>query len=346
MTLKAEIVKEYITKYPDCKNAQLARIIYKKNKKVWPNEESAYSAVRRAKGQAGKHNRNHTADKSFYAPAGNPAPYDKLPEPLKSFKDWKAYKIQGKRILGLFDLHIPYYDKGALLKAVEYGKKRDVDTILLGGDFMDFYGISFWCKDPNKRKILNEIKDGLKVILFLRETFPKAKIVYKIGNHEERLKRYVQAKAPELIESEPKTVEIDPILADVKIVQSLPDIINSYNLGVDVVDDKRIVKVGKYLNIIHGHEFCGGISIPVNPARTLYLKGKEIALCGHFHQTSQHVVTTIGGKNISCWSVGCMCEIHPEYRPINEWNHGFAFIERDGDMFEVENKRIINDKIY
>jgi hypothetical protein len=341
MTLKAEIVKEYISKYPDCKNAQLARIIYKKNKKVWNNEETVRNAIRYHKGQHGDKHREAATDKTFYTEAGNPAHYDKLPEPLKSFKDWKEYQVEGKHILAMGDLHIPYYDKPAIIAMIESAKKRPIDTILIGGDFMDFYDVSFWCRDPNARKMLAEIRDGLKFLSFLRETFPKAGIVYKIGNHEERLKRYVRTKAPELIEGEQETGEF----ADIEIVSSFENIIKKGRLGVNVVDDKRIIKIGKYLHVVHGSEF-GGMSVPVNPARTLYNKGKEIALCFHFHQTSHHNEVSMSGQNISCWSVGSLCDLHPEYAPINKWNHGFCAIERDGDMFEVENKRIINGKVY
>ncbi len=338
MTVKADIVKEYIGKYPKCKNAQLARIIYKKNKKVWGNEESVRSLIRRHKGQCGE---QRISDKTFYSPAGSPANYDKLPEPLKSFKDWKDYQIDGENILGLFDVHIPYYDKPAIITTIEYAKKRPIDTILLGGDFMDFYDVSFWSRDPNARSLLGEIRDGLKFISFLRETWPKAGIVYKVGNHEERLERYVHTKAPELIESENETGDF----ADVEIVSNFENIIKQGKLGVNIVNDKRIVKVGKYLNIIHGSEF-GGMAVPVNPARSLYQKGKEIALCGHYHQTSNHNEKSLSGQIIACWSVGCLCDLHPKYAPINKWNSGFCIIDRNGDAFEVENKRIINGKIY
>ena len=40
---------------------------------------------------------------------------------------------------------------------------------------------------------------------------------------------------------------------------------------INIIKDKRIVKINS-LNVIHGHEYKGGISAPVNIARGLYLK--------------------------------------------------------------------------
>jgi hypothetical protein len=50
---------------------------------------------------------------------------------------------------------------------------------------------------------------------------------------------------------------------------------------------------------------------------------------------------------VACWTVGCLCELHPEYRPMNNWNNGFAIIEQLGEgEFLVDNKRVINGKVY
>ena len=117
-----------------------------------------------------------------------------------------------------------------------------------------------------------------------------------------------------------------------------------YNLVI--IGDKRIVKVGDHLNCVHGHEFGGGYRSPVNPARGLYNKGKEIALGAHHHQTSQHTAKTMTGDIISCWTLGCLCDLRPDYLPMNEWNHGFCMIYQDSGGFSLENYKIIKGKVY
>lgn len=120
----------------------------------------------------------------------------------------------------------------------------------------------------------------------------------------------------------------------------LENIIRSRAADIDYVGDKRIMKAGE-LNIIHGHEFSGGVFSPVNIARGLFLKAKVSCLQGHNHQTSEHTETNMNGKITTTWSVGCLSELHPAYMPLNRWNQGFAFVTvADDESFDVQNKRI------
>ena len=64
-------------------------------------------------------------------------------------------------------------------------------------------------------------------------------------------------------------------------------------------------------------------------------------IAGHRHQTSEHAFKTADNKHIHCWSLGCLCDMQPEYAVLNKWNHGFATIELYGKQFAVVNKRII-----
>jgi hypothetical protein len=51
---------------------------------------------------------------------------------------------------------------------------------------------------------------------------------------------------------------------------------------------------------------------------------------------------------MACFSIGCLCQLTPKYRPFayTKWNHGFAIVEIDGDgSFEVNNYRIIKGKV-
>jgi hypothetical protein len=117
-------------------------------------------------------------------------------------------------------------------------------------------------------------------------------------------------------------------------------------LEIKLTPDRKIVKFGK-LNCVHGHEFGNSIFESVNPARGLFLKGGECAISGHWHRTSHHSARTMVDNIVACWTVGCLCELHPEYRPMNNWNNGFAIIEQLGEgEFLVDNKRVINGKVY
>lgn len=258
--------------------------------------------------------------------------FKSIPKGLTHFEKWGAYVVDGKcRAAILSDLHIPYHDQTALLAALAHVQVCDPSVIVLNGDVADFYSVSFWEKDPRKRDFRAEV-DTVKVVLSqIRLAFPNARIIYKCGNHEERYERYMLVKAPELLDME--VTQIGQIL-------SLPE------FDIELVRDKRPIRLGK-LNVIHGHEFRFAIAGPVNPARGFFNKAKAHCIGGHLHQTSQHSEKNINQSVISTWSTGCLCDLHPDYAPINQWNHGFAMVDvtRTG-VFQVNNLRIVDGECY
>lgn len=255
-----------------------------------------------------------------------------MPESVLHFENWSLYEMKGPmRVLRMSDLHIPYHAKDAIEIAIRYGKDNGADTILLSGDVFDFYAISRWEKDPRKRNLGAEIESGRRFLGYLRSEFPDADIIFKEGNHEERWESYLRSKAPELLGLEEF---------------SWQGVYRLNDHGIDHVGDRRPIKLGKLMDI-HGHEYRFNISNPVNPARGLFLRGKVHAICGHFHQSSQHSEKRLDNHVISTWSTGCLCDLHPDYAPINNWNHGFVFAEigQNGE-FSVRNLRISHGKAY
>lgn len=324
VNLAREIIQKYGT-MPDgspTPTHKLSRLLYKENPLSFSGLEGARSAIRTARGANGKDHRAKTKDKSQYIQGLPLNPYS-LPKSDETI--YEPYLIDGKNILLLSDIHAPYHSIPALSAAIEWGKKRDIDTIVLNGDTLDFHLLSRFLKDPKKRDFNGELQIFAELIKAIRGQFPKANIVFKEGNHEERYNAFLYQKAGELAGVEEFNLE---------------SIIRKRAGDIEYVNEKRIMKAGD-LNIIHGHEFVQGIFNPVNVARGLFLRAKVSAIQGHSHQTSEHTETDMNGRITTTWSVGCLSELHPAYMPLNKWNHGFAFIEveDDGD-FQVHNKRI------
>lgn len=252
-----------------------------------------------------------------------------LPKPDKN--DYSKVVIKEKRIAILSDIHIPYYDEQALNATLFYLIDWKPDCILLNGDIIDCYHLSNFEKDKRARSFKYELDVLRNFFVELRSLFPKARIIYKIGNHEERYEKQLLQRLPELIELEYFHFE--------NVIEA-----NKYNISV--VANKRMIRAG-HLNIAHGHEFAKGFIMPVNVARGFYLKAKSNIIAGHHHRISEHTETDINGKTIGAWSTGCLCELNPRYMPINNWNHGFATVEiinSDGD-FRVKNHKIINGEV-
>lgn len=85
----------------------------------------------------------------------------------------------------------------------------------------------------------------------------------------------------------------------------------------------------------------------LSPAWGLFNKAKTSAICGHHHQTSENNERDLNGKMITTWSCGCLCELSPDYMPINRWNHGFAIVKIDHQIgwFKVDNYHIIDGEL-
>ena len=322
-----------IKKFPNAGALTLARKIYAANPEVFLNLEAARTRIRYLLGATGKVNRaarRRAGGEGMRARRKSGGrTFEALPPGLQYMDEWEPYVINAKKVLILADIHIPYHDLDALKCALDYGVACGCDHLLYLGDAMDFYSASFWEKDPRKRRFQEELNTWYKVAKVIQSAFPKA--TFKEGNHEERLWRYMARKAPELLDLE---------------VLSLPELLHLPGFVIEHVGDKRIVKLG-HLSCLHGHEWKYGISSPVNPARGYYLRAKATCIAGHLHQTSEHSEKDLHESIVTCWSLGCLCDMRADYARYNKWNHGFAVVTVDDDgEFEVDNKRIFDGRVF
>lgn len=333
---KADVARKYRSEYGmEMPTRKLARIMYNANNLLFTNTEDARAVLRAIEGKIGVKSTNGTKKTNAYPPR----PYNPYNLPESDEKEYLPYIIEGyKKVAGFFDIHCPYHSMEALTAAIKYCKKEKVDLVLLGGDFWDFYGLSRYLKDPKKRKIGEEIRTGIELLTVLQKEL-KCKIIYLYGNHCQRLQHFLWQKWGE-IEQLADLEEIKEITLENIVKRRAP------NLNIEFVGDKRIIKAND-LNVVHGHEFASSIMSPVNIARGLYLRAKANTICGHHHRSSEHTEMNINGKIVTTWSVGALCELHPEYMPINSWNHGFCIIslDADGESFKIHNKRIYKGEV-
>ena len=326
-----DVLETLIAKFPETPSLTLARKAFKDNPLLWNSVDTCRSAIRKLRGRSGEHNRKYNQTK-FSAPSfGGTNPFAEMPEPLETL-DFKPFIVEGVGRRGvLCDVHIPFHDMAAVKSSLKFCKDRDCDTIILDGDTLDFYAVSFWATDPRIRNFIKERDLGIQFLRHVRGMFPKARIIFKHGNHEDRLERYLMVKAPEIFGLE---------------CLELSNLYDFEDLGIEVVKDNRPIKVGK-LNVLHGHEYKFAIANPVNPARGLFLRAKAHALCGHFHRGSKHEENTVNSDTLACWSVGCLCDLHPKYCPLNNWAHGVACVEVDKDgSFNVHAPFMKDGRLY
>lgn len=236
---------------------------------------------------------------------------------------------QYKKALVINDIHSKFHDRMALEAAINHASKQNCDIVIINGDLFDFYQFSRFDKNNRIRSEFYTEREWVQdFLLLLQKTF--GKVIFKKGNHDIRREMHIQR-----------------ISADMPELQGLEDLADYAMFDgstVEVVEDYNIIEFGK-LNLIHGHEYQGGGGIHV--AYNRLNKAMDNVMSGHSHVTQSNMKKTITGKFYGSWAVGCLCSLSPRYNPQNNWNHGFAIVERDDDgEFVVDNRRIIDGKVF
>ena len=327
---KVTIAREYREKYGmEMPTLKLARIVYAENNLLFRDVEDARCRLRAIEGKTGKQG---NAIVTHPYPERPKNPY-KLPDSWGKSKDVFKLPILCNRIGFIGDTQIPFHDNKAIVAAVDYLKEKKVNTIFMNGDISDHYGISFYQKDPRKRKFVEEIEDVRTFLGWLRAEFPDASIYYNMNaNHELRWEKWLMVKAQEVFGMPEFELENILKLNEFKIIP---------------LKDYDHCMIGK-LPVFHGHTLFGRFGNQVSKAKTVFDKLKHGAIASHVHVTDEfNTKDHITGKMFTTWTVGCLMDLNIEYNPHgNQYNHGFAYIETDTEgNYRVENKRIFNGKV-
>jgi predicted phosphodiesterase len=331
---KSEIVRAACAKFKDLPSLTLARVLYKKHRRLFPSLEAARCAVTYRRGNRGNEHRKRVTNSPLVRPCSLAGFVWEFPK--SSAPSYAPVHLDTSRTLILSDIHIPFHDRAAIEAVIERSKTLNPNCILINGDLCDFFSISRFDKNPTESSLKKELDLTRQFLGWLRQTFPKARIVYKLGNHDEWFDKYLFRKAPELYGVTGVSLK-HLTTAKIDSVQGVKDI--------EWLDDQQKIMIGK-LNIYHGHELGkGSIAPPVNPARGLFMRTIECGLQGHLHKDSQHSETTANGKLITTWSTGCLCGLWPRYARVNKWTHSAAFVELNRGQFSVTPLRVLNGQL-
>jgi predicted phosphodiesterase len=332
MTERHRLAIEILKKNPESSKRRLAMMLHAKHSVVFKNVESARSAIREATGTSGARNRKQIKSRVVNNPRSGSKVYAL---PKSTAKAWEPHRTKAKCIAIFSDTHFPVHDPQAIEAAVKHVKQNfNPDCILLNGDIADSLEFGNWAKSPKAIQTENSLESIQGGLLYFRHQFPKAEMIYKFGNHEDRLERYCWQKAPELVGLEHLTWQglLTSRRKDKGGLESIKELESIIWVG-----EERPVITNGGLAIFHGHEFPRTQSN--NPARTAFLKTNTSVLVGHHHQTSSYVGMTWDKIEMPCYSVGCLCELHPRYARNNNFNLGHAVVETTKNSFEVHNFR-------
>lgn len=328
---KTDFTREYLKKYIELhkKNSNsfsknfIAKILAAEHPEIYKDKEDARYHIRSALKQAGTSGSVKKSEWLLEQWAFISEPIHELN--YKPFVVPKAYN----HALITADWHGLFYDRKAVDAAINYGLKKKCNCCIIDGDFLDCYQFSKFDKSNRiAERFWEEREWGIDILKLLQDCF--GYVIYKQGNHELRREKCIEqlpAKFSDLIE-----------------LSKYEDYLRFDGSNVQFVEDYNIVQFGK-LNIYHGHEMQGGGGIHV--AYNRLNKVFDHSLSAHSHVKQESSKTTITGEVFGSWTLGCLCNLHPRYNPINNWCHGVADVEIEDDgMFLVENKRIIDGRIF
>jgi len=188
-------------------------------------------------------------------------------------------------IVSLNDFHIPYHDEKAINIALQFVKYLHPHKIVLH-ELMDWYSLSRFDKDPNRKLDIKKNKDmAVGYLQKIRGMFPDIEIIMLQGNHDKRLVKYLRTKAEELNN-----------LDELKIQSLLK--LNELNIDyrIDYSFRNVLFKHGEVVRKYSGYT-----------ARAELDKEGVSGCSGHTHRLGAHFQTLRGGKYV--WlETGCLCD--------------------------------------
>jgi hypothetical protein len=300
---RRDIVEAALAEFQGKPKRTIAKWLSAKHPEEFPTVEDARKCVRYYTGSTGEHGRKAGAD--IKVDIRQPGTLT-IPKGIRQSK--RPYVVGPGSWLVCSDFHVPYHDEVAIEAMLRYAVDKGIEHLYLNGDIIDFYRLSRWDKDPRRRNTEFELAKHREVLGVIEPHFDRK--VYKIGNHEERLTKRMWQSNPELA-----------VLPRFDVAEVL-EVKDRY----EVVDSKRKAKFGRLWGF-HGHELPRGLTNPVNVARGVWLRVRDRAFTSHWHQPSSHVETSgVSKKVINTYSLGCLCDMTPEYAIVNNWAQGFAVV--------------------
>lgn len=238
----------------------------------------------------------------------------------------RTAKVASERCLVLSDIHIPYHDQSALAVALVFARAWQPTVIVLNGDILDAHEISSHPKDKhNVITFQDEVNETRQFLRCLRRDHRKARICYTMGNHENRIERYLTQHAPEL--SSVTTLALDELL-DLKA------------LGIEFVDSRCKVQIGPF-EIFHGSIIRKDAGNSVRGHMTR--RGGSVAM-GHTHRMG---IVARADRHGVHWGIenGHLSDPDPTWAHDPDWQQGFSCIEVGEGVVSIRQHHIHHGRL-
>ena len=194
------------------------------------------------------------------------------------------------------------------------------DVRIAGSDGVDFYSLSSFDKNPDRINSLQlELDSWAATQRSWLDAAPDAKAYFLVGNHEDRLRRWLW-RHPEL--SSLSCLSLENLFEFDKLKLTMAD-----HGGREVSFYDRLV-------ITHG-SIVRKHSCYTAKAELERYRYQVSVLSGHTHRGGRYYTTTREGiiQAVECF---CLCSLAPEYVHIPDWQQGLVLAEVTEDILAIE----------
>lgn len=198
-----------------------------------------------------------------------------------------------ERVAFVSDIHVPYHDPELVASALKLIEDFNPHRVSLLGDLFDFHSISRWNASQQRLDHLQEeLDEGAMVLGLIREAAPDAKLDLAMGNHDERLRRYVFEKGR--------------ALASLRSLD-FPVLIGAKDVGLKVHEGHGFLLRPHFL-VRHGTVIRKGAGAS---AKAEALASGVNGISGHTHRLGTY---RLSGYNSTQWTeAGTLSRVDPPY---------------------------------
>ena len=221
-----------------------------------------------------------------------------------------TYPSASYRVMVMPDLHAPFHDHRAFDTFLEAAYVAQPSEMVLIGDTVDFYAVSFHDKDPDRRYLLKEeVQAANEQCLDVVASMGIPKVTYLLGNHENRYNRYLARNAPDLH----------------GLCPTLQELLRIEQRGWDCHEYGTPYSVGK-MDYVHDVGLCGKAAAQ----RSVEAYGKSVCI-GHTHRLSIYHTGDAHDRHM-CLNVGWLgsaaeVDYMHKWKVNKDWQHGFGLVD-------------------
>lgn len=242
---------------------------------------------------------------------------------LEALVENEVKQMKVEKVIVTSDYHIPYMDNQAYDVMKQFAKDYKPNHFVINGDLLDFYSLSRFEKNPDRKSTVKEDIELTRTILTdLRKTLGKKTNMYFLeGNHENRLQRFLW--------NNPELADLDELRIDYLLQLDKNKIKYTPVDGDYWTHDTGHLKLGDVI-IMHGDNRLNGASTSkysgYSVKNTIMGATQMNTIIGHIHRLNHFYHTTPYDT-----FQGLECGMLAKHTGTANWQQGFVTFELQYD---------------